>query len=308
MKRATAYLIAPALVVYLCLYVLHSQTDAQPAAKVSEQPELSSQPIVLPEPGSSPDPGIHSCDANGCIDLSTFQANIVAKLAGKVEGYVVMVGPLSPVYGGNARTACDPPVTPMSPDLPMNIESVSKTLTTIAILQLLTNAGLTIDTKIAPYIYNWWKPLGQNVDQIRFRDLLTHTSGFGQLSICPNAVTYAGVKEVVESTVDQSNIGNSKNAAYGNCNFAVLRELMPSLLGLTSNTCNTPSPSILSQCNSDSANAQLSSNIYIDYMNQHVFAPLSIPTSACKPTEPNEILSYPFPPGSPMGWSGTTIR
>jgi hypothetical protein len=53
----------------------------------------------------------------------------------------------------------------------------------------------------------------------------------------------------------------------------------------------------------------LSSNIYIDYMNQHVFAPLSIPTSACKPTEPNEILSYPFPPGSAHGveWDDNTL-
>jgi hypothetical protein len=36
-------------------------------------------------------------------------------------------------------------------------------------------------------------------------------------------------------------------------------------------------------------------------MNQHVFAPLGIPASACKPAGMSEILSYPLPPGSTHG-------
>jgi hypothetical protein len=49
---------------------------------------------------------------------------------------------------------------------------------------------------------------------------------------------------------------------YGNCNFALLRELFPALLGQSIS--NLP----------DAQRAQASSNIYITYMNQHVFAPL----------------------------------
>jgi hypothetical protein len=44
--------------------------------------------------------------------------------------------------------------------------------------------------------------------------------------------------------------------------------------------------------------------MYITYMNQHVFAPLGIPTSACKPAGTSEILFYPLPPGSTQGWDG----
>ena len=229
------------------------------------------------------------CDFNGCINLNTFLANIVSKLAG-VDGYVVIVGTLPPASGGYAHTATDPPLTAMSADIPMNIASVSKTLTTVAILQLLAQNGLTIDTPIWDYIYSWWTK-NQSVGQITFKELLTHTSGFGQVTGCGDDITYGALQALVAQGVDPSNIGQ---ALYGNCNFALLRELMPALLGQsgTLESCRL-SPS----CNV----AQTSSDLYINYMNQHVFAPLGIPTSSCKAAEPNAIKSYPVPPGSTPG-------
>jgi hypothetical protein len=74
-------------------------------------------------------------------------------------------------------------------------------------------------------------------------------------------------------------------AAYGNCNFALLRELMPALLGTSVGS------------GSDTQRAQNSMNLYTEYMNQHVFAPLGIPARYCKPPlTSQQILSYPFTP------------
>jgi CubicO group peptidase (beta-lactamase class C family) len=145
------------------------------------------------------------CDPVGCISVSKLRANIVSKLSGNVVGFVVIVGSLPAVSGGQARTSTDPPETAMSPDLPMDIASLSKTLTAVAILQLLANNELPIDTKIWPYIYKDWT-LGLNVNQITFKDLLRHTSGFEQVNstACDKGTTYAALKALVAAGLAQA--------------------------------------------------------------------------------------------------------
>jgi hypothetical protein len=212
---------------------------------------------------------IIACDQQGCISEDKLLNNIVSTLNNNVVGYVVIVGCLPPAVGGQARTSSDPPATAMSPDLPMNIASVSKTLTAVAVLQLLAKDGLTIDTNISPYIYSDWTQ-GPNVNQLTFKELLTHTSGFGQNNSactaagvpyscctgpgtgnpgcsCGNEITYPTLKSLVGSGVQSSNIGVPQ---YGNCNFALLRELLPALSGQS--ITNLP----------DIQRAQASSNIY----------------------------------------------
>jgi Beta-lactamase len=232
------------------------------------------------------------CDNNGCVNLNTFLANIASILDQKVAGYVIIVGNLPPVSGGRAIRHVDaPPDLDMSPDLTMNIASVSKTLTAVAILQLLTKNGLTPDAKIWPYLYYDWRlKAGPNINQITFKELLTHKSGFGQLeSACANGNTYAALKSLVIGGVQPGNIGA---AQYGNCNFALLRELMPALTGQSVGL-------------TDRLRAQNSMNIYINYMNQYVFKPVGIPPSSCRPPPPHamQILSYPFTPAKTPGYN-----
>ena len=140
-------------------------------------------------------------------------------------------------------------------------------MTATAILQLLGKAGLTVDTKVSPYVYPDWTQ-GPNVNQLTFKELLTHTSGFGQLAnnACGNGITYADLKTIVAGGVSSSNIGQP---SYGNCNFALLRELMPALSGHP-----------LSGVPDGSQRAQQSSTQYINYMNANVFQPVGISTSA----------------------------
>jgi hypothetical protein len=230
-----------------------------------------------------------ACDAKGCISEAKLQAKICGTLANHVVGYSCLVGGLRPISGGLARTIVNPPSTPMSPSLLTNIASVSKTMTTIGILQLLAKDGLTIDTKISPYIYSDWQQ-GPNINQLTFKNLLTHTSGFAQLpnSTCGNGITYAALETIVANGVQPSDIGTP---SYGNCNFALLRELMPALL-------NQP----LTNIPNGQQRAQQSSAMYISYMRSHVFEPAGVQDSSCTPPATTSgILSYTYPGGSAAG-------
>jgi hypothetical protein len=120
---------------------------------------------------------------------------------------------------------------------------------------------------------------------------------FGQLpqGACGNDITYSALKTIVANGVAASNIGQPQ---YGNCNFALLRELMPALQGQSLN--NYPD---------GRQRAQQSSSMFVNYMNAHVFEPVGVPTRQCKPPAgTNDILSYPNPAGSASGNDWATGR
>lgn len=239
---------------------------------------------------------ITACDPQGCISEAKLSANICGTLANHVVGYSCLVGGLRPGFGGQARTSTNPPSTPMTPDLVTDIASVSKTMTATGVLQMLAKAGLTIDTKISPYIYPDWTR-GPNINQITFKELLTHSSGFGQTPICGSNIDYAGLKTVVANGVTAANIGVP---SYGNCNFALLRELMPAVSGQS-----------LTSFPDGPLRAQQSSTLYINYMNAHVFQPVGVPASECKPPAgTNDVLSYTNPAGTTSGtdWGDWSLQ
>jgi hypothetical protein len=241
---------------------------------------------------------VTACDSKGCISEEKLAENICNTLANHVVGYSCLVGGIHPISGGQARTSQNPPSLAMTADLVTNIASVSKTMTATAVLQLLAKNGLTIDTKISPYIYSDWHQ-GPNINQLTFKHLLTHTSGFRQLPSngCGNGIAYADLKTIVAHGVQAANIGQPQ---YGNCNFALLRELMAPLQGHSLN--NAPDGPV---------RAQQSSSLYINYLNARVFQPVGIPTRQCKPPAgPNDILSYTFPAGSTSGtdWGDWSLQ
>jgi CubicO group peptidase (beta-lactamase class C family) len=239
---------------------------------------------------------ITACDNQGCISEAKLVSNICNKLANKVVGYACLVGGVRPIFGGQARTNSSPPTLAMAPDLVTDIASVSKTMTAVAIVQLLAQNHLLDTTKISGYLYSDWKQ-GPYVNTLTFKELLTHTSGFGQINDCGDnsKIDYAGIQNRVANGVTQSNIGKP---AYGNCNFALLRELMPALLGQRLNNISDPTQ-----------RAKKSSEMYRDYMNSHVFQPVSVPHSECTPPAGNGyILSYTAGGTSGTDWGDWSLR
>ena len=257
----------------------------------------SSRCFVTVMISNTPD-DITACDASGCISEAKLSANICDKLANHVVGYSCLVGGMRPVYGGQARTSANPPALPMTPDLVTDIASVSKTMTAVGVLQLLAKNGLPTTTKISSYIYSDWTK-GANIDQLTFKELLTHSSGFGQLSgnACGNDITYSALETLVAGGVTAANIGKPQ---YGNCNFALLRELMPALQGKP-----------LTGYANGAARAQQSSTMYVNYVNANVFQPAGVGVSACKPPSgTNDILSYTDPAGTSSGddWGDWSLQ
>jgi len=161
---------------------------------------------------------IVACDTQGCISEAKLSANIANTLNNKVVGYVAIVGGIPSAFGGQARTAADPPAFAMLPDLQTNLASVSKTLTTVRVLQSLKANGLTIDSKIAPFLYSDWVQ-GPNIGKLTFRDMLTHRSGFRQ-DCGGNKTTFAALKAQIATGVTTANMAVP---SYNNCNFAIFR-------------------------------------------------------------------------------------
>lgn len=227
-----------------------------------------------------------ACDSEGCISTSRFADNIRNYISNRVTGYVLIVGGLSPIAGGFARSQANPPITEMSADLPTNTASLSKTLTAIGVLQSLAKHGLTIDDRISPYLYPDWIQ-GPNIDTITFGELMGQISGFRESERCNGRPTYADLKSLIANGVT---LPDKKVASYNNCNFALFRELLPFMEGhpITG---------------SDDQRAAASSAFYIAYMNEHVFQPVGIPQRECKPPSSTDVI---FSYSSALAWESGT--
>ena len=124
---------------------------------------------------------------------------------------------------GLARTAANPPATLQTETKRMQVASVSKTLTAIVTLRLLADRGLTPDTTIGAWLPSHW-PRGAGVNALRFRDLMTHRSGFAQNN-APGS-DYASLRTVVGMAVGANGFD------YSNANFGLLRVLVARLAGV----------------------------------------------------------------------------
>jgi CubicO group peptidase (beta-lactamase class C family) len=217
-----------------------------------------------------------ACNASGCISLSKFSAGIDSQLDGKVVGYVSLVGALPVmVKYGKAHTAADPPSLAMDTDIPSNVASLSKVLTTIGVLQSLAKNDLTIKSMIAPYLPPGWTK-GANVSTITFGELLTHTAGFRDFG----DGSYGALKQQISDGVTLANKATPK---YNNENFALLRVLLPFMESF-----NDPG---------EAQRPTATASFYVDYMRKKIFTPLGISGVDCKPPAAGKpVLYYPPPP------------
>ena len=166
------------------------------------------------------------------IDLDMFKANLQAEFNGKFVGWAFAVARNGKVRragaGGFARLP-DDGNKPMSSWTRQNVASVTKTITAIAVLQLLEKNGLTLATHIAPYLpADWPRGYGfQNGNSLTFKQLLTHKSGLNQRY---KGMTQAqkdiwgndwdGLKYIVEKGVKAKDVGTW---GYKNANYALFR-------------------------------------------------------------------------------------
>jgi CubicO group peptidase (beta-lactamase class C family) len=180
--------------------------------------------------------------------------------------------------------------TPPDGDLEMSVHtrsfiaSVTKQITSVATVKILHQAGLSIETSIANYLPAGWK-LGGNVSDIKFRHLLTHATGWGQLWNNLDEKERAGwnngwdgLKYVVSLDTVPGSLYSYKNA-----NTALLRILIPQIWVQMG---GAP----FSQVTADNHDL-----MYLNYVQNNIFDPIGIYNVGCwMQANYDEALAYSF--------------
>lgn len=211
------------------------------------------------------------------FDIDLFEQNIGDALDGEAVGYsyaITLDGALYSEGGvGLARTSADNPETAQSPTKEMHVASVSKMITAVAVLHLLEEKGVSVDDPIGPWLPSGWER-GTGVDQLTFRNLMTHTSGFGQ-NVPGSSSGYSALQQLAAMDVGSTTFN------YENANFGMFRVIVSKLLGID--------PLDYPEFPAD----VLTSSAFILYVTD-LLESVGI-TADCLPSDGNPTLYYRFP-------------
>ena len=164
----------------------------------------------------------------------------------------------------------------------VNVASVGKMFTTIAVLKSLARHHLSIDSRIWPFLPPDWVK-GPGVDTITFRELLTHRAGF-RLDSGRVFETDDAAREQIRQGIQQV---DKQVADYNNINFTIFRDMLPFMEGVPD-----PGPA---------ARAAAANRFFISYVQRQVFDPVGVTDATCAPVR-NAMLMYPPPgPGAAPG-------
>jgi CubicO group peptidase (beta-lactamase class C family) len=193
---------------------------------------------------------------------------------------------------GSAQIGADGPIS-WAPHIPMNMASVSKVVTAIALVKLIRDSEMSrkLKTPIAGFLPQYWVQ-GTGVGAITFRDLLRHEAGFGLSISNSGAGNFAEAKGEIASGPSATIKGKYR---YKNVNFAILRILFVTLTGTLPPDFVAPSFLGLSEDEFWDAASALA---YQNYVNDNVFVPATVdPRDFSAGT--NAALAYATPPLAP---------
>ena len=257
-------------VVALGVVALAASCTSGPGARPGAGGPAATPP---PVPAGSAD---RVCTPSGCVSLSRLASSIDTQLRGNVVGYVALIGTSKAVASGLARTAADPPKLAMGPDVMVNVASVGKMFTTIAVLKSLARHHLSIDSRISPFLPPDWVK-GPGIDTITFRELLTHRAGF-RLDSDRVFETDNAAREQIRRGIQQA---DKQVADYNNINFTIFRDMLPLMEGVPD-----PGPA---------ARAAAADRFFLSYVQRQVFDPVGVMDATCAHVR-HAVLMYP-PPG-----------
>ncbi len=254
-----------------------------------------------------------SSSLQAATNVDAMAANLNGVLSARVTGFsyaVVQDGQLEASQAGGIRKVGDAFTT----DTQIHVASVSKTVTAVAVLQLLEANNLSVFDSVGPWLpdewirgYGFW-----NIGGVRFIDLLTHRSGVQQsiskyLTTIPDygAVSvnsYDGLQELVANGIaadwkdtgcaskqdDDSYLpGAPSNPGdyfavycYKNANYGLFRILIPKLW-------QAVNPAI----DHLPLDENLTAWLYVAYVAQNVWAPLDL-TASCHAPDQDDKPQY----------------
>ncbi len=226
-------------------------------------------------------------DAAIIIDLNAehMGASIEKKIKDKTVGFAYCIYEdkrmVKSGYGGwRAKPIDVVGGLPFSINTQLGIGSITKSLTTMALIKSLDAHGLSVDTMIGDYLPKAWTPQGDNISSIKFSELLTHYSG-----IRAEGDSYDSLRTIVQ---DGITLADKMTGVYRNANFTLMRVLIPVING-----------TVLSLLN-ELGNDQKVADAYKLYMQKSVFEPSGVRNADCKLNSTEFALLY-GPPSDPSG-------
>ncbi len=230
------------------------------------------------------------------LDVNAFGEAFHAAIKDNVAGYALRIGKngqtIYTLQWNWAQTPNDASIG-WNPGRRMHIASVSKLMTAIAMADLLQEKNISYDAKIINYLPTYWQK-GSNIDDITFRQLLTHRSGF---STGTSSSDFQFMKSRVASGFSSNMNGDYD---YENMNFGLCRILIAVINGNINKS--TMFPAFIN----DLAWDAITINAYTQYVNQKVFAPAGVSgPSLEKPNSP--ARAYPWPVAG-NGWNSGNLQ
>jgi CubicO group peptidase (beta-lactamase class C family) len=175
-------------------------------------------------------------------------------------------------FGSASINASNASFNKMHVNQEINIASVTKTFTAIAVFQLIKTLGngVTIKSKIGEWLPAYWNAK-QAIKDITFEQLMTHSSGLTESN-----TGYDSLKATVARGLDDP---TKPFDVYANINFALFRAMIPYMRDKAGAVAKE--------------NAMLPGNAagfenwlsleYIDYMQNKVFTPIGLNNATCNP-------------------------
>jgi len=157
---------------------------------------------------------------------SVFKANLT-----NVPGYAYAVahhGRLVAEGGvGFARTSLNAPPTPWTTSTRLNLASVSKCVTTVALLKLLAHRGISINQPFYPFLQNQCPTAGPGVATVTFKNLLEMKSGM----VVDGTLWTPNIWTFLSTYLAQGLVGTpGVTEAYSNTDFTILQALIAELV------------------------------------------------------------------------------
>jgi CubicO group peptidase (beta-lactamase class C family) len=197
----------------------------------------------------SPAVGVGPLSAEMTAKIHDYVAGALAEL--KVPGAAVVIVSADGIEYEEGFGTAGPNGPAVTPQTPFRVASLSKELTSIAVMQLIQSGDLELDSTVHSYV-TWFGSEGSDTAEITIRNLLAHTSGWAEADGLANWIDEKADEGVLErnvrrlaATPPSHRIGQFE---YSNANYDVLGYLVAVVSGMS----------------------------YEDYMAEHVFAPLGM--------------------------------
>ncbi|AEE50115.1 serine hydrolase domain-containing protein [Haliscomenobacter hydrossis] len=225
------------------------------------------------------------------LNVNAFGQELHAKIKDQVTGYAMQLrkngAPIYTLIWNFSKTPTDGGQG-WKLDTRMHVASVSKYITAVAMVKLLDSKGISLDAKIINYLPAHWVK-GPKINQISFRNLLTHTSGF---STGTSSSNYAFMKQNVAAGV--AAVGAYD---YENMNFGLCRLLLAVINGNIPQNFNAGPIT-------DQVWDMVGINAYKNYCQTHIFNPAGVANASFVPLPAyKNALAYKFPHNGEKGWN-----